>query len=116
MPTPDDRSTYSALARARRRQGRWRDLHRRPGQTRDFLPASRDCASGKLYPRRIYRGIVSSVVPSGVEGARQNSLMVTAYASVGMTMLRFPNSFPADNRPHRAAFEFPAVEWRIART
>ena len=29
--------------------------------------------------------------------------------------LQLPNRFPADDRPHRAAFQFPAVERRIAR-
>src|SRR6266567_4989220 len=53
MSAYHDGQTYPASASARWRQGCGRDFHRRSGQTRHFVPASRDRPSGKLHPRRI---------------------------------------------------------------
>src|SRR4030095_2867866 len=65
MPAPHDRSTHSSFAGARRREGGRSDLDWRSCQTRNFLPASCNCASGKLHPRGFFRRVVvEALVPS----------------------------------------------------
>ncbi len=76
LSSPYDRQTHSPFACARWRQSRRHNFDRRPGETRDFMSASCHCASGKLHPGRIHRGVISPVIPSEVEGSRMRYLKI----------------------------------------
>src|SRR5262249_2369774 len=95
MPPPHDRSTHSAFAGTRWREGGWGNLDRRLGETRNFVPASSHCPSGKLHPRRFDRGIISSVIPSEAQrrrGAPWSDFKVTRR---GWKHRPAPNAFEA---------------------
>ncbi len=92
------------------------------------MPERGHCAFGALHPRRIHGVILQASVsnacfmaafhriePAGAERDRRGGPKGERAGASESNALQFPNRLAADDRPHRAAFQLPAVKWRIAR-
>src|ERR1043166_2565005 len=104
MSANDDRQTYPARTRGRRRDSCGRDLHWRPGQAHHLMPERHHRASGELHPRRLF-GMIS--VAAAVLGGNLGVPLWTGHYSFQTV---FPPTIARTARPFN--FQPWKGEWR----